>query len=94
MLKLTAIDPGGLYNPQNISVDDWAKLTFLFYTQHYLELTDGIDDQLELLVLVFVVVLGVLVQYGHVDAAQNDLQVEAGGSRQSIFDLKKVFLVW
>ena len=51
--------------------------------------TDGVDEQLELLVLIFVVVLGVLVQNGDVDAAQDDLQVEAGWTRKGVLDLKK-----
>ena len=48
-----------------------------FIVTYDLILTDGIDDQLELLVLVFVVVLGVLVQYGDVNTSQNYLQVES-----------------
>ncbi len=51
--------------------------------------TDGVDEQLELLVLIFVVVLCVLVQNGDVDAAQDDLQVEAGWTRKGVLDLKK-----
>ena len=53
------------------------------------KLTDGVDDQLESFVLVLVVVLGVLVQDADVDAAQDDLQVEAGRSRQRVLDLQR-----
>lgn len=61
-----------------------------FIVTYDLILTDGIDDQLELLVLVFVVVLGVLVQYGDVNTSQNYLQVESWGSRQRLFNLNKI----
>ena len=53
------------------------------------KLTDGVDDQLESFVLVLVVVLGVLVQDADVDAAQDDLQIEAGRSRQRVLDLQR-----
>ena len=57
------------------------------YSKSKNNLTDCIDDQFELLVLVLVVVLCILVQDGNVDAAQDDLQVQAGRPGKSVLNL-------
>lgn len=46
-----------------------------------------VDNELEPLILVFVIVLGLLIQNGHVDAPQNDVQVSPRRSRQTVLHL-------
>jgi hypothetical protein len=52
-------------------------------------LTDCVDNQFELLVLVLVVILGVFVEDGDVNTAQDYLQVQAGRTGKSVLNLRK-----